>query len=105
MPAVHQDRRVSEPSTRPERLSPPGRGCRCDARVAFPRARHGPAAPPASVHFSAAVRDEAMRLARGFGQRFAVDVWCREACKYRLLEACRPRTARASGAHNVLSKD
>jgi hypothetical protein len=32
------------------------------------------------------VRDEAVRLARSFGQRHAVDVWSSEAGTYRLLE-------------------
>jgi hypothetical protein len=60
---------------------------------------------PGVVQFSAAVRDEAMRLARSFGQRFTVDVWYCEAGTYRLLEAYRPRTARAPEALDVLSKD
>jgi hypothetical protein len=46
---------------------------------------------PGIVQFSAAVRDEAVRLARGFGQKHAVDVWYSEAGTYRLLEAYRPR--------------
>jgi hypothetical protein len=60
---------------------------------------------PGSVQFSAAVRDDAVRLARGFGQKHAVDVWYGESGAYRLLEAYRPRTARASSAHHISSKD
>jgi hypothetical protein len=46
---------------------------------------------PGIVQFSAAVRDEALRLARGFGQKHAVDVWYNEAGTYRLLEVYRAR--------------
>lgn len=60
---------------------------------------------PGIVQYSVGARDEAVRLARSFGQRFDVDVWYREAGMYRLLEVYRPRTARASGVQNVLAKD
>jgi hypothetical protein len=46
---------------------------------------------PGVVQFSAKVRDGAVRLARGFGQKYAVDVWYSEAGTYRLLEVYRPR--------------
>ena len=47
---------------------------------------------PGIVQFSADVRNEALRLARQFGQKHAVDVWYSEAGTYRLLEAHRSRT-------------
>jgi hypothetical protein len=49
---------------------------------------------PGIVQFSAGVRDNAVRLARGFAQQYAVDVWYCEAGTYRLLEAYRPRQSR-----------
>jgi hypothetical protein len=48
---------------------------------------------PGSAQFSAAVRDEAVRLARSFAQKHAVDVWYSENGTHRLLEVYRPRTA------------
>jgi hypothetical protein len=48
---------------------------------------------PGIVQFSAAARDEAVRLARSFGQKHVVDVWYSEDGTYRLLEAYRPRTS------------
>jgi hypothetical protein len=48
---------------------------------------------PGIAQFSATGRDEALRLARAFGQRHAVDVWYSQAGTYRLLEAYRPRTS------------
>jgi hypothetical protein len=50
---------------------------------------------PGIVQFSAAVRDTAMQVARGFAQRYAVDVWYCEAGTYRRLEAYRPRASRS----------
>jgi hypothetical protein len=48
---------------------------------------------PGLVGFSAAVRDEAVRLARSFAQEHRVDVWYSEDGTYRLLEAYRPRSS------------
>jgi hypothetical protein len=48
---------------------------------------------PGIVQFSAAVRDEAKRLARSFAQKHRVDVWYSEDGIYRLLEAYRPPTS------------
>ena len=45
---------------------------------------------PGLVQFSAAGREDAVRLAVAFGHRHAVDVWYGEAGVYRLLESCRP---------------
>jgi hypothetical protein len=62
---------------------------------------------PGVVQFSAVVRDEAVRLARGFGKKYAVDVWYSEAGTYRLLEACRLPTsprARVRQTDDVASK-
>jgi hypothetical protein len=63
---------------------------------------------PGIVQFSAAVRDEAVRLARGFGQKYSVDVWYGEPGAFRLLEGYRPRTstgARVGQVDGVASKD
>jgi hypothetical protein len=46
---------------------------------------------PGIVQFSAAVRDQAMRLARSFGEEHGTDVWYSEDGRYRLLEAYRAR--------------
>jgi hypothetical protein len=46
---------------------------------------------PGIVQFSAAVRDEAVRLARSFGQKYGINVWYSDNGTYRLLEAYRPR--------------
>ena len=48
---------------------------------------------PGMIQFSSAVREEAMRLARTFAQKYAVDVWYSDAGTYRLLEAYRPRAS------------
>jgi hypothetical protein len=48
---------------------------------------------PGIVQFSASVRDEAVQLARSFGQQHRIDVWYCEGGTYRLLEAYRPRTS------------
>ena len=63
---------------------------------------------PGIVQFSADVRDEAVRLARMFGQKHAVDVWYGEAGTYRLLEAYRARSSTATRPRqvdDVASKD
>jgi len=44
---------------------------------------------PGDVQFHASVRDEAIRLARSFAVRAAVDVWYIDADTCRLLEAYR----------------
>jgi hypothetical protein len=48
---------------------------------------------PGLVQFSTGVRDEAVRLAMAFAQKYAVDVWYSEVGTYRRLEAFRPRTS------------
>jgi hypothetical protein len=48
---------------------------------------------PGLVQFSTGVRDEAVRLASAFAQKYEVDVWYSEAGTYRRLEAFRPRTS------------
>jgi hypothetical protein len=53
---------------------------------------------PGLVQFSAGVRDEAVRLARSFGQKHGIDVWYSENGTYRLLEAYRPRTSPRASA-------
>jgi hypothetical protein len=83
---------VSEPSNVPEQQSPK------DGDVVVTREAHSPVhytvrQLPGIVQFSAAVRDEAVRLARRFAQQYHIDVWYREDGTYRLLEAYRPRTS------------
>jgi hypothetical protein len=48
---------------------------------------------PGVAQTSASTRDEAVRLARSFAQKRAVDVWYAENGRYRLLEAYRSRHA------------
>jgi hypothetical protein len=48
---------------------------------------------PGIIQFSAAVRDQAVRLARSFGREHGVDVWYGEGGTYRLLGAYRSRTS------------
>ena len=47
---------------------------------------------PGIVQFSVGMHDEAVRLARGFGRRYRVDVWLSDARTYCLVEAHRPGT-------------
>lgn len=49
---------------------------------------------PGNAQFSAALRDEAVRLAQSFAQKHRLDVWYSENGTHRLLEAYRPRVAR-----------
>lgn len=63
---------------------------------------------PGSVQFSADERDKAERLARGFGRKYAVDVWYSEDETYRLVKAYRPRTSTRTAVRpvrDVASKD
>jgi hypothetical protein len=83
---------VSEPSAPPERSSPQD-GDVVVTREAHSRVHYTVRQVPGLVQYSAAVRDEAMRLARSFGQKHGIDVWYSEDGTYRLLEAYRPRTA------------
>jgi hypothetical protein len=86
-----ENTRVTEPS--PPRLrSSPQDGDVVVTREAESRVHYTVRQLPGTAQFSAAVRDEAVRLARGFGQKHEVDVWYSEAGAYRLLEACRRRT-------------
>jgi hypothetical protein len=91
---VDQDTRASEPSTALDRPSPQDGDvvvrCEADGRLYYTVRQL-----PGIVQFSAGVRDEAVRVAREFAQRYAVDVWYGEGGTYRLLEAYRPRTSRS----------
>jgi hypothetical protein len=89
---IHRDTRVSEHST-PVARSSPQDGDVVVTREAQSRVHYTVRRLPGIVQFSAAVRDEAVRLARGFCQTHGVDVWYCEAGTYRLLEAHRPRTS------------
>jgi hypothetical protein len=46
---------------------------------------------PGDVQFHAAVRDEAIRLARSFAQKATVDLWYSDDGSHKLLEAYRRR--------------
>jgi hypothetical protein len=83
---------VSEPFALPERSFPQD-GDVVVTREAHSRVHYTVRQLPGIVQFSAAVRDEAVRLARSFGQRHGIDVWYSEKGTYRLLEAYRPRTS------------
>jgi hypothetical protein len=89
-PRFHQDRPVIE-SSRP--LGRPQDGDVVVTREARSRVHYTVRQLPGMVQFSAAVRDEAVRLGLGFGQRHAVDVWYSEGGTYRLLEGYRPPTS------------
>jgi hypothetical protein len=52
---------------------------------------------PGIVQFSSPEYAEAVRLANGFGQKYAVDVWFCERGTYRLVEAYRPRVSGQPG--------
>jgi hypothetical protein len=52
---------------------------------------------PAPVQISASARDEAVRVARRFAQKHAVDIWYQEKDGLRLLEAY--RVERPRGLH------
>lgn len=51
--------------------------------------------PAVSQQFGSEVRDDAVRLARGFAQAHAVDLWYREDGIYKLLEVYRRRATLA----------
>ena len=91
--AVQRDIRLSEPSRAGDQSSPQD-GDVVVTREAESRVHYTVRQLPGIVQFSAGVRDQAVRLARGFAQQYAVDVWYSEAGTYRLLEVYRPRTPR-----------
>ena len=82
---------MSEPSATSERSSPQD-GDVVVTREAHSRVHYTVRQLPGIVQFSAAARDEAVRLATSFGQKHRIDVWYSEDGTYRLLEAYRPRT-------------
>ena len=84
-----ENTRVSEPSIPVDRSSPQD-GDVLVTREAQSRVHYTVRQLPGMVQFSAAVREEAVRLGRGFAQKHTVDVWYCEAGTYRLLEAYRP---------------
>jgi hypothetical protein len=49
--------------------------------------------PATAQQFGSSSREEAIRLARGFAQGHAVDLWYHEGGTFRLLEAYRPKGA------------
>ena len=99
--------RVSEPSTPRDGLSPRD-GDVVITREIHSRIHYTVRQLPGSVQFSAPLRNEAERLARGFGKKHTVDVWYSDAGTYRLLETYRaptsPRTA-AQRTIDIGSKD
>ncbi len=83
---------VSEPSSLCER-SLPRDGDVLVTREAQSRVHYTVHQLPGMIQFSSAERDEAVRLARTFAQKYAVDVWYSDGMTHRLLEAYRPRTS------------
>jgi hypothetical protein len=95
-------------SSRPRDGSFPQDGDVVVTREAHSRLHYTVRQLPGIVQFSATVRDEALRIARGFCQKYAVNVWYSEAGAYRLLEVYRPRKSaavRESPVHDAGSKD
>ncbi len=88
---IHRDSQANESSAPVDRPYPQD-GDVVVTREAHSRVHYTVRQLPGIVQFSAAVRDEAVRLAGGFGNKFAVDVWYCEGGTYRLLEAHRPQT-------------
>jgi hypothetical protein len=56
---------------------------------------------PGIAQFSATVRDEALRIARRFCQKYGVNVWYGEGGTYRLLEVYRPLASAAAPVSQV----
>jgi hypothetical protein len=83
---------VSEPSALPERSSPQHGDVVVTSELQ-PRVHYTVRQLPGIVQFSAPVREDAIRLARSFGEKYTVDVWCSENGSYRLLAAYRPQTS------------
>lgn len=77
-----------EPRTTPAR-SRPASGDIVVTRESAPGTTFTIRQVPGVVQFSACVRDEAVRLARGFARENTVDLWYCEAGSYRLLEIYR----------------
>ena len=90
---IRSTTRASESSTQCER-SLPQDGDVVVTRAVQSRVHYTVHQLPGMIQFSSAVRDEAVRLARTFAQKYAVDVWYSDGSgTYRLLEAYRPRTS------------
>jgi len=88
--ATGRARRVSEPPTAI------GRSLLQDGDIVVARESRSAASYtvrqlPGVVQLSASSRDAALRLARGFAQKHAVDLWYSEGDTYKLLEAYRRR--------------
>jgi hypothetical protein len=64
------------------------------ARESNPALRYPVRQVPGVVQFAASAREEAVRLARGFAQRHAVNLWYSEDGNQRLLEAYRREAGR-----------
>jgi hypothetical protein len=97
--------RVREPSTPSDRLSPQD-GDVVITREIHSRIHYTVRQLPGAVQFSAPLRKEAERLARGFGKKHAVDVWYSDGRTYQLLEPYRSRTSPHTAVHDTsASKD
>jgi hypothetical protein len=59
------------------------------SRESGPGGKYSVRQVPGDVQFHASVRDEAIRLARGFAVRAALDLWYGDDGAYRLLESYR----------------
>jgi hypothetical protein len=95
---VHKHKGVSGASLQP---SAPQQGDVVVAREKQSREHYTVRQLPGSVQFSAGAREDAVRLALGFGQKYAVDVWYSESGTYLLLAAHRPQTLAQSPRHRL----
>ena len=82
----------------PPRRQSPRDGDVVVTREGHPRVRYTVRQFEGIVQFAVTVRDDAVRLARGFGQKYGVDVWYSEAGSHRLLEAYRRRPEAGTGS-------
>jgi hypothetical protein len=85
---AHRDTRGSDRSTCVRAVSPRD-GDVVVTRESQSRVHYTVRQLPGIVQFSIGMHDDAVRLARGFGRRYRVDVWLSDARTYRLIEAHR----------------
>lgn len=75
------------------------------ARDSKPATRYTVRQLPGDAQFSASHRDEAVRLARGFAQEQAVDLWYSENGINHLLEVYRAKATIPGGAAQTAQED
>jgi hypothetical protein len=81
--------RASGPSPSPTDRGQPRDGDVIVRRESRPGGKFSVRQVPGDVQFHASVRDEAIRLARGFAVKAAVDLWYADDGSHRFLEAYR----------------